>query len=312
MKKVFKFLVWMLIIYSFSAVVCFAYTFIDDDKSNDGDFDYYKPARFLYETFGGIPEKTNFVIFGTDAGGTRTDTIMAGSFDKKSGVLSLVSIPRDTIVTVDDDTFQKMSESYPEPGDYSMKINSVYHYSKEDYGIDLAVQEVEKLIGAEIDYYCVVDFEGLKFIVDSVGGIEFEVPCDMYYNDPEQDLYIALDAGFQTIDGDMAEQLLRFRSGYANADLGRAEVQQDFMKAFITQVADKNSVIKNATKYIKVYNEYIETNISVARAVMYAGKAKSIKSIETMTAPGYTDFVDGISGYVIDDEDGAMQSIFAK
>ena len=140
MKKVFKFLVWMLIIYSFSAVVCFAYTFIDDDKSNDGDFDYYKPARFLYETFGGIPEKTNFVIFGTDAGGTRTDTIMAGSFDKKSGVLSLVSIPRDTIVTVDDDTFQKMSESYPEPGDYSMKINSVYHYSKEDYGIDLAVQ----------------------------------------------------------------------------------------------------------------------------------------------------------------------------
>ncbi len=312
MKKLFRFLVFLLIIYSLAAVGCFAYTFIDGDSANDGEFDYYKPARLLYEMFGGVPEKTNFVIFGTDEGGTRTDTIMAGSYSKKTGTLSLVSIPRDTIVTVDDETYGKMCENYPEPDGYSMKLNSVYHYTKEDFGADVAVSEVEKIIGADIDYYCIVDFEGLRYIVDSVGGIDFDVPCDMYYNDPEQDLYIALDAGEQKIDGDMAEQLLRFRSGYANADLGRVEVQQDFMKAFVNQVASKKSVMKNAKKYIKVYNDYVETDMSVARAIKYASEAKNIKTTETLTAPGYTDYVDEISGYVIDDEDGVLDKIFKK
>lgn len=312
MKKIFRFLVTLLIIYSLSAVGMFAYTFFDEDASNDGEFDYYKPARLIYGMIGGIPEKTNFVIFGTDEGGTRTDTVMAGCYNKENGTLSLVSLPRDTVVTVDDDTYEKMNRSYPEPGGYSMKLNSVYHYTKEDYGIGIAVDEVEKIIGDKIDYYCVVDFEGLRYIVDSVGGIEFDVPCDMYYSDPEQDLYISLEAGMQTVDGDMAEQLLRFRSGYANADLGRIEVQQEFMKAFVSQIADEKNVIKNAGKYFKAYNDYIETDISVSKAVKYAYETRNINNIETLTAPGYTDYVNGISGYVIDDIDGELERIFKK
>ncbi len=310
MKTVFKFLLSLLIIYSLISAACYGYTYIDRDSGNNGEFDFFKPARFIADIMGGIPDKTNFVIFGTDGDGTRTDTIMAGCYHKSEKKISLVSIPRDTIVTVDEDTFYKMNEGYPEPGDYSMKLNSVYHFSKEEYGSELAVAEVEKIIGSDIDYYAIVDFDALKEIVDTVGGIEFVVPCNMYYADPEQDLYIDLQAGYQTLDGDKAEQLLRFRSGYDNADLGRVEVQQEFVKEFINQVASAESISKNIKDYIKICYNYVDTDIPLGKLVRYGVSAIKAESVETVTAPGYADFYEGISGFVIDDKDGILTEIF--
>ncbi len=312
MKRIFKFLLSLLVIYTLWAFACFGVTFIDSDPVNDGEFDYYKPARILHDTFGGLPQKTNFVIFGTDAGGTRTDTVIAGCYNKTDKTLDLVSIPRDTIVTVDDKTFRMMNEEYPEPGSNTMKLNSVYHFCGNEYGIGPAVSEVEKIIGADIDYSCVVDFEALRFIVDELGGVDFYVPCNMYYNDPYQDLYIELYEGQQTLNGDEAEQLLRYRSGYLNADLGRVEVQQDFLKEFISQALSLENITSNFKDYIKAFSEYVQTDISVSKAVRYAAEVRKLEKadIYTCTLPGDTDYVDGVSGFVPDYSDGTIEDIF--
>ena len=312
MKKIFKFLVVLLVIYVISAVAFCGYTFIDDIEGNDGEFDFFRPAREIYNLVGGIPDKTNFVIFGVDEGRTRTDTIIAGCFDESDCSVKMVSIPRDTVVTVSKDSFKKMNEGYPEPGDRTMKLNTVYHFSKEEYGADLAVEQVEEIIGEEIDYYCIVDFEALNYIVDEIGGVDFYVPCDMYYSDPYQDLYIELYEGQQILNGDQAEQLLRFRSGYANADLGRVEVQQDFMIEFLMQIMSKENITRNFTDYIKAASEYIETDMPVSRAVRYAVAVKDIKTenISSCTIPGEAGFVKGISGFVISDESDVLDEIF--
>lgn len=312
MKKLFKFLFTLLIIYSLAACVFFVYGFIDGDESNNGEFDFYKPAKVICDYVLGVPEHTNFLILGTDEDGTRTDTIIVGSYDKSDNAVNLVSIPRDTIVSVSDSEFKMMNEEYPEPASSVMKLNQVYHFAGESYGIPMVVSNVERIIGSEIDYYCLVDFDALSFVIDEIGGVEFYVPCDMYYVDPYQDLYIELYEGWQILDGDSAEQLLRFRSGYDNADLGRVSVQQDFMKAFIEQTIAKENIIKNISSYFKAFTEYVETDLPVSKAVKYAVSAKDMTSdnIFTYTAPGYADFVDGISGYVIDDEEELFYSIF--
>ena len=309
MRKLFKFLVFLLVIYILSASAFYVFTYIDDIDDNDGEFDFYKPARKFCDLVFGVPEKTNFVILGTDEDGTRTDTIISGCYNSREKTVNLMSIPRDTIVTVTDREFDRMNEEYPEPSSPVMKLNQVYHFS-DDLGI--VVDNIEKLIGSDIDYYCLVDFDALSYIVDEIGGVDFYVPCNMFYVDPYQDLYIELYEGQQTLFGDQAEQLLRFRSGYENADLGRISVQQDFLKEFLSQAMSRENIIGNIDSFINAFSEYVKTDMSVSKAVKYGLSAKGIsgESIITSTIPGYPDFVEGISGFVVSDEDENYKNIF--
>ena len=80
-----------------------------------------------------------------------------------------------------------------------------------------------------IDLSCFID------LVDLFGGVEFNVPQDMFYDDPAQDLHIALNAGEQTLDGEQAMGLVRYRYGYTMADLDRVNVQRAFIQAAIEQ-----------------------------------------------------------------------------
>ncbi|MBE7051789.1 MAG: LytR family transcriptional regulator [Ruminococcaceae bacterium] len=254
-----------------------------------------------------IPSKTVFLIMATDLDGTRTDTLMLGSFDKHSKDITLASIPRDTYVTVSDEMYEKMNEDYPEPGSKSMKINSVHHYGGEKYGVDLLVEQVENLIGTDIDYYVKVDFEAFRYIIDSVGGVDFYVPRDMEYHDPLQNLHISLKEGQQRLDGAQAEQVLRYRSGYANADLGRVDVQQQFMKAFIGQVLSSGSIFSKAQLFFDILFKYgyVDTDAGVFDAVSYAFVLGGIdiSELETYTLPGESAYAGGQSVYKLDEEE---------
>lgn len=248
-----------------------------------------------------VPQKTNFLIMATDKEGTRTDTIMLGTFDKETKNISLISIPRDTYITVSDENYEKMNRDFPQPGSQSMKINSVHHYGGAKYGVSMLKNEVERLTGLEIDFYVKVDFDAFRYIIDSIGGIEFYVPQNMNYSDPYQDLYIDLKQGNQVLNGEQCEHLLRFRSGYANADLGRIKVQQDFMKAFFSQTLSKGTILTNPGVFVKAifkYN-YLETDagfFDVASYAMVIGGVNS-ENIATQTLPGYATMVDGQSVY---------------
>ncbi len=248
------------------------------------------------------PPVTNVLVMATDVDGTRTDTLMLLSFAKKSKEINILSIPRDTYVTVSQENFSLMREEYPQPASPSMKINAVHHFGGEKYGVELLKQEVCNLLGVNVDFYVKVDFEAFRYIIDSVGGIEFDVPVDMKYTDPLQNLYINLQKGPQKLNGEQAEHLLRYRSGYANADIGRISVQQDFVKAFINQTISKGTLLSHPTVYLDVIfkYKYVKTDAEFLDAVSYALLIGGIKTdnIKTQTLPGTPAMRGGQSVYL--------------
>lgn len=249
-----------------------------------------------------IPNVSNVLIMATDAEGTRTDTIMVASYNKNKDNLTFISIPRDTYVTVDDDIFTVMRSEFPQPGSKSMKINTIHHFAGEKYGVDFLKKEVSKLLNLRIDYYIKLDFDAFRYVIDAVGGIEFDVPRDMKYSDPYQDLYIDLKKGMQHLDGNQSEQLLRYRSGYANADIGRIDVQLSFIKEFISQTLSKGTILTHPSVYLNAvfkYN-YLETDAGIFDIISYGMLIGGINAdnIDTCTLPGYPAMRQGQSVYL--------------
>ncbi len=227
------------------------------------------------------------LLVGTDAGGTRTDTLMLLTVDRPARSLSLVSIPRDTLVN----------------GGYTVpKINSVYGAnSGGQVGMDMLLTRVAECIGFRPDGYILVRLEAFAALVDALGGVEFDVPVDMYYNDPSQDLYIDLKAGKQTLSGEEALGVVRFRSGYADADLGRVQVQREFLSALLKQAVSVRGVVKSPL-LLQSLLDNMESDLSAAH---YLWLAESVlvadrSNIQTATLPGTAQNFGGGSYYVLD------------
>ncbi len=252
-----------------------------------------------------VPDKTTVLITGVDEGeerdGTRTDTIMVGCFDSVNKKLSIISIPRDTRVQVDDDMFEVMKQNIPQLTSNKMKINAIHNYGGEQHGMEFLERELEELLGVEIDYYAKVNFEGFRYLIDSIGGVTFNVEQRCYYND-KAGLIIDLQPGEQLLDGDKAEQLVRFRKGYAMQDLKRIEVQRNFLKAFLSQALQKDKIMSNPSAYLETITQYVETDISIADALGYidALNGFSGNNIKGYTLPGETSS-NGGSYYIADD-----------
>lgn len=250
------------------------------------------------------PVHTNVLIMATDEDGTRTDTLMLASFNKKTNQVSILSIPRDTYITVSDESYALMRREYPQPGSKSMKINAVHHFGGEKHGVELLKKEVSNLLGVDINFYVKVNFEAFRYIIDSVGGIEFDVPCNMSYSDPLQNLYINLQKGTQVLNGQQAEHVLRYRSGYANADIGRISVQQNFLKAFVEQTISKGTILSHPGVYLNTLfkYDYVETDADFLDVISYAMLIGGIKTdnLQTETLPGKPAMRGGQSVYLPD------------
>ncbi|MEW5935100.1 MAG: LCP family protein, partial [Bacillota bacterium] len=142
----------------------------------------------------------------------RADTVMLVSFDLERREVGVLSLPRDSRVDI--------------PGRGLDKLNAAHAYG----GPGLAMRTVQELTGVPVHYYVRTSFDGVARMVDLLGGVEFDVPRNMDYEDPTQDLYIHLKAGRQVLDGKSALQLLRFRQ-YPEGDIDRIRVQQAFLMA---------------------------------------------------------------------------------
>ena len=227
------------------------------------------------------------LLIGTDASGARTDALMLLTADQQAGQLSLVSIPRDTLVN----------------GTYTVpKINSVYAANNGGTeGIEMLMTRVEQCVGFRPDGYILVRLDAFAEFVDTLGGVEFDVPMDMFYNDPTQELYIALEAGKQLLSGEEALGLVRFRSGYADADLGRVQVQRDFLAALIDQAVSPNGIAK-APLLLDVFRRNAETDLTAGHFLWLAKTAllSDLHNIETVTLPGSARNIGDGSYYVLD------------
>lgn len=230
---------------------------------------------------------STILIAGTDEGGYRTDTMMLLSLDKANGTISLVSIPRDTLIYCE----------YSVP-----KINSAFGFAGggED-GMKELLRRVGEITGFTPDGYVLVDLEVFVKLVDLMGGVTFDVPMDMHYSDPSQNLEINLSAGEQKLRGDEAMQLVRFRSGYAMADLSRVDVQRQFVSAAIEQWVSVKNVVKIPSA-LKLLTDASQTNLTSGNLVWLAEAALSCdrNNIQTRTLPGAARDIAGGSYYVLD------------
>ena len=225
----------------------------------------------------------NIALLGTDGDGFRSDVNMVASLNLTTKEVHLISVPRDTRVVMTDDMIaylEKNGRTVPEAnGVYGQcKLTEVHAYAGEGNRSTFSVAMLEEILGIDIDYYVKVDLDAFKDIVDAVGGVEFDA----------QGLYIDLYPGPQVLDGEKAEMLVRFREGYAQKDLKRIEVQQEFLKAFISQVCSSDKIMSNLDSYIKIFMEKVESDMPVATALKYAGYIKEIDpaAITTDTIPG--------------------------
>ena len=205
------------------------------------------------------------LIMGRDTGGGgNTDTMLLASYDVTNQKATVMSIPRDTMVNVSWDI---------------KKINSVYNmYGGGEKGVQAVYREVSQLVGFEPDYQVIVEWEAVGEIVEAMGGVYFDVPRNMNYDDPYQDLSIHISKGYQLLNGQQAMGVIRYRHdnnmkyGYADGDLGRIKTQQAFLKAMVEQLLQ----VKNVTRinqFIKVFQNNVETDLSFQNILWFAQQA---------------------------------------
>ncbi len=230
-------------------------------------------------------EKANILLLGLDKDRIRADVIMVVSLDPKEHTINVLSIPRDTRV-------QYSSGRYD-------KINHAMGYKEPEQTI---IGLVKKITGMPINYYCEVNFEGFRDVIDILGGVEYDVPINMHYDDPYQDLHIHVNKGLQVLNGKDAEGVVRYRATYANGDLGRINLQQDFLKALFAQKLQPKYISK-APALLKELNEHVITNFTVAEGTKYLGMLKKMtsESLQTHMLPGTSKTISGISYYVYDE-----------
>lgn len=225
----------------------------------------------------------NILICGTDDDGTRTDTIIIAHLDTTDHTVALLSIPRDTPVATGNGGI--------------MKINSVYACGGAD-GMQRLSGRLRELLGFPVDGYVLVNLDAFKKTVDLVGGVEFDVPQDMDYEDASQDLYIHLKAGLQRLDGEKAMELVRFRKGYASQDIQRTQVQQQFLKALAKQCLSVSSLSK-LKEFADIFAEDVTTNLTVGNMIWYGKElmACDFDSMQTYTAEGEGAMINGGAYY---------------
>ena len=223
------------------------------------------------------------LILGRDTGGGgNTDTMLLASYDVTNQTASVMSIPRDTMVNVSWDV---------------KKINSVYNvYGGGEKGIQALYKEISQLVGFEPDFEVVVEWDAVGQLVDAIGGVYFDVPYNMDYHDPYQNLSIEQAKGYRLLTGEDAMQVIRWRKNDANSpygstqvgDDGRIKIQQDFLMAVVKQLMRPENV-KNISKISKVFQDCVETDMSFQNILWFGQQALtgglSTENINFFTMP---------------------------
>lgn len=227
----------------------------------------------------------NFLILGHDRAATLTDVIMLVHYDVTAGNISVVQFPRDTYVSY-----------LGFPNKINASYSMLYHEALADGSqtpeldaLRAFADKLEDALCTEISYTAIMNLDGFVNIVNILGGVELNVPADMDYEDPGQDLYIHLKAGYQTLTGEQAEGFVRFRYGYVQGDLGRQDAQKIFLSAFMKKAKDTLSVsnVAKLTSVAEAIIDNIYTDITVSDAVYFVKNLLSVdlSNLRMMSMP---------------------------
>ncbi len=256
---------------------------------------------------------TNVAVFGVDDEGLHTDVTFVASFNSETKEINILSVPRDSKVTMSDKIISGLKERnregfIPTRNGYGVcKFTEVHAYAGDGYRNDYSVLMLEDMLGIDIDYYVRFTTDGFISAIDAMDGVDFYVPQDMYWDmRDEGGPLINLKEGMQHLDGEKAEQLVRFRKGYASQDLKRIEVQQDFMRALLSKMTSMENIKENIVPLTKTLFNCVETDASIMDALKYVKYINDIDTdnIRMETIPG-----EGTTSYFIYDEEGTKEIV---
>jgi LCP family protein required for cell wall assembly len=186
------------------------------------------------------------LVMGTDERDVeipRSDVLMLAKYYPLYGRITLVSVPRDTKVTI--------------PGYYEDKINHAYAFGQEA----LMSATIEQLFDVSIDYYLKLSFDNFRSLIDSVGGVQVDVKKDYYY-----EYYIDIKKGLQVLNGSDAMDYVRFRYD-REGDHGRILRQQEVLMSLIESDFDLDE--EDLTSVIKDFYLSVNTDIPLKEFVTY-------------------------------------------
>lgn len=230
------------------------------------------------------------LVSGIDDGNGGSDTNILVRFDAPNKSIDLVSLPRDTLL---------------HNGYKNNKLNFAYAKG----GTELLASEIENLLGVPVDFYVKVDLTGFIALVDQIGGVDFEIPINMDYDDPYQDLHIHFTKGLRHLNGQEAMEVVRFRhnndgTGYGTEDIGRIGTQQAFLKAVAKQLLQVENV-KNIPALAEIFFSYVKTDLTLGNLVWLGTEALNIgvENLRFHTLPGDgSGWYKGQSVYALDPE----------
>ena len=209
-----------------------------------------------------------FLLACPDQASGNADAIMVVTYDVPNQKLGMLSIPRDTLV----------NKKNP-------KINSSMHG-----GIENLQEVVSDLLGIPLDFYVEIDLNGFVELVDAVGGVDFDVPIEMYYNDPTQDLNIFYQPGMQHLTGQQAMKVCRFRhnadgTGYPLGDIQRSETTRNMMITVAKKVLALNNIVK-ITNYFDILQRNVETDLTASNITWFIGQFLNVDLDTGVTGSG--------------------------
>ncbi|QEY20521.1 transcriptional regulator [Psychrobacillus sp. AK 1817] len=216
----------------------------------------------------------------------RSDVLIVATVNPKTNKVSMVSIPRDTRVYI------------PDLG-YNDKINHSYANG----GINYTINTIEELLDIPIDYYVSTDFQGFEDIVDTVGGIEVDVPFTFKAQLTGSLKWKTYTQGTMDLNGNEALAYVRMRKSDPEGDLGRNKRQ----KQIIQEIIDKGTSLSNITKIdnmIEDIGNNVKTNIPSSE---YFGLIKTYQKLkstpfEQLQLKGYDDTRNGVYYFIPDEE----------
>lgn len=199
----------------------------------------------------------------------RSDTIMVAFCDLETPSVGLLSVPRDTYLSIE--------------GAGETKVNHAFSLG----GEELTEQTLEDFLGVEIDRYLQVDFQGFADVIDTIGGVDINVEYDMYL--PWES--IDLKAGQQHLNGEQALAYVRWR-GTPTADIGRVERQQEFLKTTAEQVMKMGNITK-LPKILGVVSDHVDTDFGKMEILSLLTTYMRADNLEI-----YSDMVHGEGQYI--------------
>ncbi|WP_096272575.1 LCP family protein [Paucisalibacillus globulus] len=239
-----------------------------------------------------IEDNVSVLIIGVDDSekrsfdeNSRSDTLILATFNKEHNDVNLLSIPRDSYVFV------------PEV-QYYTKINHAHFFG----GPSATIETVEEFLHVPIDYYVRINFDAFIEVVDSIGGIYYNVPFEMYEQDSKDKKdAIHLLPGYQKLNGEEALALARTRK--YDSDLERGQRQQEIIKAVMKEAASVKSLFK-LDNLIEAVGDNMTTNLTFDEMKSFVSygltKNIAINSVSLEGSGGYMD--DGLWYYQVDEE----------